>query len=89
MKTLVIVLAMGLVASNAAWIHSYNKQSAELNQTAGLLDEAESYMHKLPDTGVYQLSTVNGELRTHCSNGADATIRPTDEFGTIITSCGQ
>jgi hypothetical protein len=89
MKTLAAILAIGLIASNAAWMHSYKAQSAELNQTAGLLNEAESYMHKLPDTSVYQLSTVNGELRTYCANGADATIRPVDEFGAITVSCGK
>jgi hypothetical protein len=44
----------------------------------------------MPDARVYKLSaTKAGELLVHCANGADATIRPVDEFGSIIVSCGK
>lgn len=45
---------------------------------------------KMPDPKVYRLSrTANGELLVTCTNGADATIRVPDTFGTMIVSCGQ
>lgn len=44
----------------------------------------------MPDSKVYHLSaTKRGELRVHCTNGADATMVPTVEFGTMIVSCGK
>lgn len=45
---------------------------------------------KMPDARVYKLSrTPNGELYVHCLNGGDATIRPVEEFGSIVVSCGE
>ena len=44
----------------------------------------------MPDPGVYKLSaTKQGELLVHCANGADATIRPVKQFGSIVVSCGK
>jgi hypothetical protein len=38
----------------------------------------------------YQTSvTSSGELLVHCTNGADATVRPVSEFGSIVVSCGK
>ena len=30
----------------------------------------------------------DGKVRVICENGADATVEPTDQFGSIIVSCG-
>jgi hypothetical protein len=47
-------------------------------------------LRALPAPAVYQLSTTAaGELGVYCANGADATIRPADEFGHITVSCGK
>jgi hypothetical protein len=44
----------------------------------------------LPDSNVYRMTrTGSGELLVTCLNGADATIRPTAGFGSIVISCGK
>ena len=44
----------------------------------------------LPNAEIYQIrKTDSGEARITCLNNGDATIRPVDEFGQIIVSCGQ
>jgi hypothetical protein len=48
------------------------------------------YDQHLPDSAVYRLSkTADGELGVYCANGADATVRPSGEFGYIVVSCGK
>ena len=44
-------------------------------------------LHSMP---AYELSkTADGELGVECLNGADATVRPSPEFGHITVSCGK
>jgi hypothetical protein len=45
---------------------------------------------QVPDAAVYRLSrTADGELGVYCANGADATVRPSGDFGYIVVSCGR
>jgi len=83
-----------LVASNVWWSWSYAKLDLDYMQEEGLRAEADSILHRLPDASVYQLQRTRDnaelaeELSVTCLNGADATIRPTAHFGTIVVSCG-
>jgi hypothetical protein len=39
--------------------------------------------------GYYHTERISdGQVRVVCDNGADATIRPTSQFGSIIVDCG-
>jgi hypothetical protein len=31
---------------------------------------------------------TDGQVRVVCENGGDATVRPTEQFGSIIVDCG-
>jgi hypothetical protein len=38
----------------------------------------------------YQTETTpTGEMKVTCTNGADATVRPTGQFGSVVISCGK
>jgi hypothetical protein len=53
-------------------------------------DQIEAERNGMPDPTVYQIRKTDiGEARVTCLNGGDATIRPVDEFGQIIVSCGK
>ena len=57
------------------------------------LNHSPNRQNELPDSTVYRLTKTTGanagELDVYCLNGADATIRPVDQFGHIVVSCGK
>jgi hypothetical protein len=78
MKTTLLLLG-GFALTNLLWFGAYR-----------LEDNAVRAATQMPDTSVYQIrKTDSGELNVYCLNGADATIRPVEEFGNIVVSCGR
>ena len=78
MKTTLLLLG-GIALTNLLWFGAYR-----------LEDNAVRAATQMPDTSVYEIrKTDTGELNVHCLNGGDATIRPVEEFGNIIVSCGK
>jgi hypothetical protein len=78
MKTTLLLLG-GFALTNLLWFGAYR-----------LEDNAVRAAIQLPDTSVYQIrKTDSGELNVYCLNGGDPTIRPVNEFGNIIVSCGK
>ena len=68
-----LLLLAALACSNLAWFGLYGRSA-----------------RTLPDAKIYQIRKTDiGEARIACLNGGDATIRPVDEFGQIIVSCGK
>ena len=87
MKTTLLLV---LLLSNLFWFTLYSSNDRAYMQEEGLRAEADSILRQLPDGLVYQLyKTADGELKVHCLNGGDATIRPVEQFGEIIVSCGK
>lgn len=42
-----------------------------------------------PSTQYWHVACISdGKVRVICDNGADATVEPTNQFGSIVISCG-
>lgn len=97
LKPWLIGLFVLLTVTNVLWFGTcrnlerlYDKLDADYMQECGLRDEADSLLRAYPDNAVYSITrTANGEAEVYCLNGADATIRPSTEFGHITVSCGK
>jgi hypothetical protein len=89
MKTKLALLA-ALAVSNLLWFNYYGQLSRDYDRTDAYRQWSDSIISEQPDSLVYKIrKTYIGEARVTCLNGGDAAIRPLDEFGQIIVSCGK
>lgn len=86
-----------LILTNTFWFlitrnleHLYLNLDAEYIQAASERDDLKTLLFTLPDPTVYHLAaTARGEALVSCLNGGDATVRPVNEFGKLVVSCGR
>jgi hypothetical protein len=80
------VIAVFLAAALGRTLSSRAAVDRAYMQEEGLRNEADYLLGK---GGYYRVERIaDGQVRVICLNGGDATVRPTDQFGSLIVDCG-